>query len=99
VKVWECARGGERHVMGPRTSGRLRTSGAVVIVCAGLTLSACGTAPPPHAVPRTPAPPVGVVAPAPLNDQTLSQIDAVLGAVHNDLGQASTDLSSPKPDS
>jgi hypothetical protein len=78
--------------MGPR-----RTA-AVLTLCTGLTLAACGTATGTHAAPPArPAAPDGS-GPA-LTTQTLNQVDTDIVAVHNALNQATTDLDNPKSDS
>jgi hypothetical protein len=104
-----------------------RRRGAALIVSAGLSLAACGTASASHVVRLTPAAPgtaggvagagsasavpsSGLAAPSsastigptdgPLNASTLSELDAELGAVDNNLSQSASDLNvSPQGDS
>jgi len=78
---------------------RHRRLAAIVVVGAGLCLAACGTGNAVHATSSTTTPSIAGNAPTPLNAQTLNQVDGELGAVHNDLSQANSDLTNPPADS
>jgi hypothetical protein len=74
----------------------------VVVIALGLTLTACGTGTMAKPTPSAPAPssPLTVgTASTPLTSETLARVEADLGAVHNDINQATVDLTNPKPDS
>lgn len=84
--------------------GRRSPAVTVVVIALGLTLTACGTgtgtgAKAAPATPATPFPSSVGTASTPLTSETLARVDADLGAVHDDINQATVDLTNPKPDS
>jgi hypothetical protein len=76
---------------------RGKTAAVTVVTAIGFTLAACGTGAAP--TPPPPSPSTVGTASTPLPSGTLARIDADLGTVHDDITQATTDLTDPKPDS